>query len=186
MGRWNFLSWTAGIVSTSLFSLQRWTPTVSVQRQRGNGVYRHWKHTHTHTFQPPPLKEILLNEPPVELSEPRWTKERGEEDTGGYGSCWKQLAPVWSEGIWRVPSSSPSAQSFLQTWDQPEAGWRSKKKNSVTWQVCFKVRGGGHTHKSPKDSFNPTMFQLITVKSLRHMDSLNENVMFWNARRAKV
>lgn len=92
------------------------------QRQRGNGVYRHWKHTHTHTFQPPPLKEILLNEPPVELSEPRWTKEGGEEDTGGYGSCWKQLAPVWSEGIWHVPSSSPSAQSFPQTWDQPEAG----------------------------------------------------------------
>lgn len=93
-------------------------------------------HTHIHTLQPPSLKEILLNEPPVELSEPWWTKVGGEEVTGGYGSCWKQLAPARSEGIWRVPSSSPSAQTFLQTWDQPavrptEAVWRSGKKTKL-------------------------------------------------------
>lgn len=108
------------------------------------------------------------------LGEPKREERKTREVMGAVESSWLQSDLRESDvflPVLRLLRVSLRLETSLKLGGGP-------RKKTVTWQVCFKVRGGGHTHKSPKDSFNPTLFQLITVKCLRHMDSLNENVMF--------
>lgn len=158
------------------------------QRQRGNGVYRHWKHTHTHIPTTPSERNPSKWAPSGVIRASVNQRGRG----GRHGRLWELLKAAGSSLIWgnltcsfqfSVCSEFPSDLRPAWSWWR----WRSKKKNTLWPGRCVsRLEGEATRTRAQRTHSNPTLFQLITVKSLRHMDSVNENVMLWNARRAKV